>query len=207
MTGTDDSTGAIEAECTTPPWLDLDEREAIQWRDTRRTMAIVPTALGALPFVLAGLFAAVALPSTDLGLVAPVGGLLVAVGALALVGWQLLAIRSTEYVLTNERLYRRQGVLSLAVTTVDYETIQNVTYTQTVTGRLFDHGSLAFDTAGGSGTELTFDDIDDPRPVEGLVNERLADARGEADDLPGTTEQWMSVLDEVRSIRRSLDGR
>jgi len=199
-------TGA--ADGPTPTWLDLGDDETIQWQDTRRTMAIAPTALGAALFVVAGLVAAIVLSSSELGLLVPVGGLLVAVGALALVGWQLLAIRNTEYVLTNERLYRKDGVLSLAVTTVDYETVQNVTYTQTITGRAFDHGTLAFDTAGGSGTELAFDDIDDPRPVENLVNERLARVRGESvDDLPGTTEQWEAVLEEVNAIRRAVDSR
>lgn len=196
--------GAADAE--TPAWLALEARETIQWRDTRRSMAVLPTAAGAGLFALVGLVAAVALPPTELGLLVPAGGLVVAAGALALVGWQLLDIRNTEYVLTNERLYRKRGVLSLSVVTVDYETVQNVTYAQSVTGRLFDHGTLAFDTAGGGGTELTFDDIDDPRPVERLVNERLAEVRGEdTDDLPGTTEQWEAVLAEVGAIRRALD--
>jgi len=205
---TEDSPTATDSDTHPPVWLALAPGETIQWRGTRRSMAVVPTAVGAVPFVLAGLFAILALPPTDLGVVVPLAGLLVVAGALALVGWQFLALRNTEYVLTDERLYAKRGVLSLSVAAVDYETVQNVTYSRTITGTLFDHGTLSFDTAGGSATELTFADIDDPRPVERLVNERLSRVGGQTSEgIPGTTAQWETVLDEVRAIRRSLDGR
>ena len=187
-----------------PPWLALGPSESILWRDTRRTMAIVPTVAGTVPFVVGGVALALLGLSSDGGVMVSGAGVGVAVLALGVLALQFLAIRNTEYVATDERLYRKQGILSRRVTTVDYETVQNVTYSQTITGRFFDHGSLAFDTAGGSGTELTFDDVDDPRPVESLVNERLSRARGETREVPGSVEQWEAVLGEVRAIGDTL---
>jgi uncharacterized membrane protein YdbT with pleckstrin-like domain len=203
---TDDQAVDGDPDRSAPPWLALGPSETILWRDTRRTRAILPTVGGAVPFLLAGLALVVFASSSDEGpVLVGLGAVLVAL-TLGVVVLQYRSIRNTEYVATDERLYRKQGILSLRVTTVDYETVQNVTYSQTVTGRFFDHGSLAFDTAGGSGTELTFDDIDDPRPVESLVNERLSQARGESrDTVPGSVEQWEAVLREVRSIGDTLE--
>mgnify|MGYP000005858250 CR=1 FL=1 len=191
-----------------PTWLELAPAESVLWRGTRRVWVLLPTALGVFPFVLAGIGVTILLPATDLSPVIDVVGLLISLGALGILAWRYLAVRNTVYVATDEHLYRKQGVLSRSVTTVDYETVQNVTYSQSITGRLFDHGSLSFDTAGGSGTELSFQDIDDPRPVESLVNERMARARGQSDEetVPGTTQQWEAVLEEVRGIRQSLDA-
>jgi len=191
-----------------PTWLELAPGESVLWRGTRRVWVLLPTALGVLPFVLAGIGVTILLPATELSPVIDVVGLLISLGALGILAWRYLAVRNTVYVATDEHLYRKQGVLSRSVTTVDYETVQNVTYSQSITGRLFDHGSLSFDTAGGSGTELSFQDIDDPRPVESLVNERMARARGQSDEetVPGTTQQWEAVLEEVRGIRQSLDA-
>lgn len=189
-----------------PPWLALGPAESILWRDTRRTRAILPTAGGAVPFLLAGLALVIFGSSSDGGLVLVGLGVLLAGFTLGVIVLQYYSIRNTEYVATDERLYRKRGILSLRVTTVDYETVQNVTYSQTITGRFFDHGSLAFDTAGGSGTELTFDDIDDPRLVESLVNDQLSRARGEPrNTVPGSVERWDAVLREVRATGDTLE--
>jgi len=203
---TTEHAGADDAAPTAPSWLALGPSETVLWRDTRRTRAILPTVFGALPFGLAGVALVVLATSNDGGVVLVGMGVGIVALTLSVLGLQYLSIRNTVYVATDERLSRKDGVLSRRVTTVDFETVQNVTYSQTITGRLFDHGSLAFDTAGGSGTELTFDDIDDPRPVESLVNEQLSRVRGESRDaVPGTVEQWEAVLREVRAIEDSFE--
>lgn len=199
------SAESTATDSSTPSWLDLADGESVRWQGTRRIWVILPTAVVG-GFLTLGVVTVMALLPIDSLFAIGVGVPLLALFALGLL-WQSLSVRNTEYVATDRHLYRKQGVLSRSVTTVDYGTVQNVTYSQTITGRLFDHGTLAFDTAGGSGTELSFDDIDDPRPVESLVNEQMAHARGEADDetLPGTVDQWEAVLDEVRAIRQSVE--
>lgn len=197
-----------ETDHATPPWLALGPSETILWRDTRRTLAILPTVAGAVPFVVGGVALALLARSNDGGVVLFGGGIGLATLALGVLALQYLSIRNTEYVATDEHLYRKQGILSRRVATVHYETVQNVSYSQTITGRFFDHGSLAFDTAGGSGTELTFDDVDDPRPVESLVNDHLSRARDEESAaVPGSVEQWEAVLGEVRAIGDTLARR
>lgn len=194
-----------------PEWLPLNGEEDLLWRDQRRVWTILPAVIAGSAMILTGLFAlADVVPA--LGPAGPVFdavAVLLVFAGLFLAGWRYLDVTNTEYAVTDDGVYRKRGILSRRVTAVDYETIQNVSYSQNITGVLFDHGSLGFDTAGGMGTELSFRDVDDPTAVQKLVSERLTN-RGQcedADELPGTIEQWEAVLEEVREIRRALEPR
>ncbi|RXK50053.1 PH domain-containing protein [Halorientalis pallida] len=212
---TDDDPGA---DGPPPSWLPLAGDERVQWRGGPRIRTIIPAVVIGLAFVLAGL-GALWYTATEAGsaVLAALGVLAIPSGVL-IPSWSLLRIRHTEYVVTDRHLYRKSGVLGRRVTTVGYETVQNVSYSQGITGTLFDHGTVSFDTAGGSGTELSFSNVDDPSAVQQLVEKRRARYGGgdgfgggtgpsEGDSLPGTTEQWAAVREEVGALRRAIEGR
>jgi len=209
-------TGSNDTDVS-PSWLALGNGEAIRWRGTRRVQAVIPAAVVAAVVFAVGVAGLLGIgPIPESFLPSLLGGLGVLVAVL-IVLLQYLAVTNTEYVVTTLGMYRKRGIISLRVTAVDYETVQNTSYSQSITGLLFDHGSLSFDTAGNSGSaheegsqrpEITFRDIDDPTTVQQLISDQLARARGDdGDDLPGTTEQWLAILDEVRVIRRALETR
>ncbi|MFC6835103.1 PH domain-containing protein [Halomarina ordinaria] len=201
---------ASESPTATPDWLALDERETVLWRGGPRIQTVLPgVAVGVVLLALgvAALLGVGPVPShpavTLLALCVLVGGLSIPLAA-------YLVVRNTDYVVTDRGLYRKRGVLSRSVLSVGYETVQNATYAQGVTGTLFGYGTLTFDTAGSTGEELSFRDVDDPSTVQSLVSRRIGRV-GEGDvpdgGLPGTTAEWRAVREEVRALRRALEAR
>ena len=194
-----------------PAWLTLDTDETIIWRGSPRIQTVLPAVAVGLVLVSLGLVAlAGLLPVPDstrlvvtvLGVVSILVGVGVAAGS-------YIQVTHTDYVVTDRSLYRKRGVLSRTVTAVGYETVQNANYSQGITGTFFGYGTLSFDTAGGTGTELSFRDVDDPATVQRLVSDQLASVRhrpGER-ELPGSVEQWEAVLDEVTALRQALESR
>ncbi|WP_424016733.1 PH domain-containing protein [Halorientalis pallida] len=210
--------GAPGAEGPPPAWLPLTGEETVEWQGGPRIQTIIPSLVVGLAFVLIGA-GLLWYTATEAGSVvlAALGVLTVLSGVLTPI-WSLLRIRNTEYVVTDRHLYRKSGVLGRRVTTVGHETVQNVSYAQGITGTLFDHGTVAFDTAGGSGTELAFSNVDDPSAVQQLVEQRRARYGGGdgfgggigasgGGSLPGTTEQWVAVREEVVALRRAVERR
>jgi uncharacterized membrane protein YdbT with pleckstrin-like domain len=182
-------------------WLTLEEDEEVLWAASPRVQSVIPA-------VFVGLFVAV----VPIGLQLTAGDAFpVPVWPFALLGVvpPVLAyvwVRNVEFVVTSRRCYRKQGVLSRDVLAVGFESVQNSSYEQGLFGRVFGHGTVSVDTAGGLGTELAFWNVLDPRSVQNLVldqREAFDDADGE---LPGTVEQWQAVLAEVRRLRRAAEG-
>jgi uncharacterized membrane protein YdbT with pleckstrin-like domain len=114
--------------------------------------------------------------------------------------------RTTEYLLTDAALYHRTGVLSISVTELRLNKVQNTNYTQGVLGTVFDHGTVTIDTAGSQGAELTLRALDGPQAVHQQIAERVGVATGERDAIPGTVDQWRAVRSEVRRLRAALGG-
>ncbi|MFC4407072.1 PH domain-containing protein [Haloarchaeobius iranensis] len=182
-------------------WLTLEDGEEVLWAASPRVQSVIPA-------VFVGLVVAV----VPVGLQLTAGDAFpVPVWPLALLGVvpPVLAyvwIRNVEFVVTSRRCYRKQGVLSRDVLAVGFESVQNSSYEQGFFGRLFGHGTVSVDTAGGLGTELAFWNVEDPRSVQNLVLDQRAAFDDGDDELPGTVEQWQAVLAEVRRLRRAAEG-
>ncbi|WP_276271363.1 PH domain-containing protein [Haloarcula litorea] len=184
--------------------------ERVVWAGQPRRRVVLQGLAAGLPLgLIVGLVAALVATGSPLPTAAVVaaGGLLTLVAvALPVVGVWLWR-RTTGYVLTERALYHRTGLLRVTVTELPLRHVQNTSFSQGVLGTLFDHGTVAVDTAGSAGAELRLRALDDPAAVHRRIAERAASVRGDRDDdLPGTPEQWRAVLDEVRGLRRSLAG-
>lgn len=210
-----DAAGGPDGDAGAPPsWLSLEPGETLRWQGGPRVQTVVPSVVVGLALVGGGLAALAGLLPRPLSgpgaAVAALAGLAIPVGS-------YLRVSNTDYVVTDRGLYRKRGVLSRSVLAVDYETVQNASYSRGVTGALFGYGTLSFDTAGGAGTELSFRNLDDPTAVQALVEDRLARVRrggrggqpgpgGSGSGVPGSTEQWEAVLEEVRALRRAVES-
>lgn len=191
MTASDE--GADVAGSASPSWLTLGSDEAIRWQGGPRIQTV-------LVGVAAGLGLAVAA-----GL-AGMGWAVVVLAAVAPAVPAYLWVRHTDYVVTDEALYRKSGVVGRSVTTVGLDTVQNVGYAQSATGALFGYGTVEFQTAGSGETELVFRYVDDPETITHVVENvrgRCGRANGE---IRGSTEQWRAVRDELRAIRVALES-
>lgn len=187
-------------------WAPVSADETVLWQgQPRRRVVLQGVVVGVVAAVLV---VAGAIAVAGSGAVSPT--LAVAVGVpLALLALVVPAAIvwlwrwSTRYLLTDAALYHRTGVLSLTVTELRLSKIQNTTYSQSVLGTVFDHGTVTIDTAGSEGAELTLRALDGPQSVHQRIAEQTAGhADGARGDIPGTIQQWQAVRKEARRIRR-----
>jgi uncharacterized membrane protein YdbT with pleckstrin-like domain len=190
-----------------PDWAPADADETVLWEGQPRPGTIIPAAgFGVIAGIFVGGTAAVisrlfVTSSLLLATVSVLSGGLVA-GVLIWVAW--LWRQSNRYLLTDTTLYHRSGVFQLTVVELPVAKIQNTSYTQSVLGTIFDHGTVTIDTAGSSGAELTLRGLNGPQAVQQQIA-RATPASIDNDELPGTVQQWSAVHAEVRQLREALE--
>ena len=92
----------------------------------------------------------------------------VVVASFRLVFYPFIAWWFTSYVLTNERLIRRSGVLSRAGLEIPLENINDLRFTQSVFERVLRSGDVVVESAGEKG-QSTFADIPEPEDFHSLI--------------------------------------
>lgn len=106
-------------------------------------------------------------------------GIVVAI-AVALVALVVLAgfvhRVATSYVVTNQRLYIRRGILSKRIQQTRIDRVQNVNTDQTFLQRVLFVGTVDFDTAGTDDSEFRFAGIANPGRVVEAVDRAQRDA-------------------------------
>jgi len=179
----------------------LDTSEEVLWSGSPRLSAAIPAFVRGLALVLVGgaLLAGVGGTPPELGLL---GAGLVLLG-LAVPAYGVFDLQRTTYAVSDRALYARSGVLSRRVRRMGLDRVQNSAWSQSVAGGIFGYGTVTIESAGGEAA-VQFVRIEEPREVRALVDRRVALA---ADPIPGTIEQWETVLAEVRALRRAVDAR
>ncbi|QLD85096.1 PH domain-containing protein [Natronomonas halophila] len=175
----------------TDAWLTPEPGETVEWEASPRLMRALPAFLISLALVVGAVGGAVVVDRLAVAglFVAPLPG-----------AYAYLRVVNTRFVLTNRALYRKTGILGVDVRTVELDRVQNSKSSQGILGTAFGYGSVTVDVAGGS--DLRYFDIYDPDEVRADI-ERLA---GGSNEIPGTIEQWREVREELRAIRRLIDG-
>jgi len=163
-------------------WLTLDENEEVLWSGEPRMASIAPAIIMGIIFLPVFGF-----------------GLLIMIGA-------YLNIKNTDFVVTNEGLYKKTGVLSRSVQKIGFEKVQNISFSQGVLANYFGYGNVEISTAGGSGVEMKFNGIDDPKSVQERVAKEMKKqtGRGEGDDEGEGEDTMELVLEEMRKTRKVL---
>lgn len=193
-------TAAEAASADVDPAIPLEADESVVWTAHPRVTRVLPAVVSGVALVLAGVVGWV-VAETALAL------LLVPLGISGAV-WRYLANRNTQYVVSEDALYVKSGVLSRTVTQAALETVQNSAYSQSVTGSLFGYGSVEFELAGGG--SLVFRAVPDPREVRALVdratkNDGIAGEAAVSEGVPGDVEQWRAIREEVRALRETVE--
>jgi uncharacterized membrane protein YdbT with pleckstrin-like domain len=130
-----------------------------------------PSWRAALGFHVGGFVAAVAAGVLAGVLAGATVGVVVVVAALALVlAISFLQRAATHYVVTNQRLRIRRGILSRHVQQTQIERVQNVNTAQSLLDRVLRVGTVDFDTAGTDDSDFTFRGISDPAAVVAAVD-------------------------------------
>ncbi|WP_435363458.1 PH domain-containing protein [Haloarchaeobius sp. DYHT-AS-18] len=162
-------------------WLTLDEDEEIVWSGIPDAKSIYPALIIGLPLCLVLI------------------GIPIVVGA-------YLQRENTEYVVTTDGLYKKTGILSRDVQKIDFDKVQNISFSESFLGKQFGFGNVDISTAGGSGVEMQFMAVSDPKQVQELINKRIKQARGTQKDSDEDKEQVLDeILVELRAIRESFE--
>jgi uncharacterized membrane protein YdbT with pleckstrin-like domain len=184
------SEASLDADdATRPEWISLDPDEEIVWTG----QPAFETLYGTI--------------ATGLVLTVVLIGLLILLG----VPFAYFRIQNTQYVVTTQSLYVKQGIFSTNIETVDLDRIQNTEFNRTFWGKQFDYGSIAISTAGSSGAEISFDGIPDAPAVRDRITELKRRRTGgtgeesEAGDAPASADQLAELIEEVRATREAFE--
>ena len=126
-----------------------------------------------------------------------------------------LGIKHTDYVVTNRSLYVKQGILSTNIESVDLDRIQNTEFTQSFWGKQLGFGTIEISTAGSSGADISFDDVEDARDVREEISRVQRTAGGASRDGTGggrdddgraaDADQLEELVAELRATREALE--
>lgn len=174
-------------------WLSLGENEEVLWHDTPTLITEVST------FVWAGIL-------TVTVILAPIG-LLMGVSS-------YLAVQNREYVMTTQKFYQKSGILSTSTEESAVGNMQNMSYSQSVFGSMFDFGTIEIADASDS---VTFRNVNNPETVKQELTE-LANAHRESPGGPqlasatepqhvpaGDPEAIQELTETVKAVNEELE--
>jgi len=104
------------------------------------------------------------------GLSGSLVGAIVGIGVVALVLAGFIKRIATVYTITNQRLRISRGFVARKVQEARLERVQNVNYGQGLIDRVFNVGTVDFDTAGTDDAEFRFAWVADPEQVVRAVH-------------------------------------
>jgi uncharacterized membrane protein YdbT with pleckstrin-like domain len=115
--------------------------------------------------------------------------------------WEYLAWHRREYILTDRRVVKQEGIFSVSSFDAPLDKINNVFHQQTLIGRLLKYGEVGLETASEQGTTV-FDFLSRPLDFKNCIVRQRELYRG-----PGTTanvnpqRSIPELIDELASLR------
>jgi len=161
-------------------WLTLDDNEEVLWSGEPRMVSIAPAIIIGIPLI----------PLLGFGLIIMAGA--------------YLSVKNTDFVVTNEGLYKKTGVLSRSVQKIGFEKVQNISFSQGILGNYFGYGNVEISTAGGSGVEMRFNGIDDPKSVQERVAGEMKKHTGKEKKETEGKDTTELLLEEMRETKKIL---
>lgn len=110
-------------------------------------------------------------------------------------GLRILRWKFTEFVLTNERIIQRIGVIAKTAKEIPLERVNDVTVNQSVLDRMLGAGTITLESAGEFG-QTTFSEIGHPIEVQKRIYEAAEARKGLGRGMAG----GVSVADELAKL-------
>ena len=127
--------------------------------------------------------------------------LLILLAPLAYLFGKVVARNAKEYVVTDHRVVKQEGVFSKSSFDASLDKINNVFHEQSMLGRVFKFGTVGLETASEQGTTV-FDFIPDPvRFKNNVVRQRETYRRSYASQNTNAPQDVPRILDELASLR------
>jgi uncharacterized membrane protein YdbT with pleckstrin-like domain len=120
---------------------------------------------------------------------------------LAFLLWKFLERNRKEYIVTDRRVVKQQGVFSVRSYDAPLDKINNVFHEQTILGRMFNYGNVGLETASEQGTTV-FHFIPDPVGFKNSVVRQREQYKGPAAAAYAAPVQDIRrVLEDLASLR------
>lgn len=148
--------------------------------------------------IVALILGAVALVVDAHGVLQILAGLLI-IGALVWWGVRYMDWRTTNFVVTSDRLIYRHGVLSKQGIEIPLERVNNVLFSQRLFERMLGAGDLVIESAGESGRQA-FSDVRKPSAVQNEIYRQIESNENRKFDRIGTGVGTGSVADELTKL-------
>lgn len=148
--------------------------------------------------IVALILGAVALAVDAHGVLQILAGLLI-IGALVWWGVRYMDWRTTNFVVTSDRLIYRHGVLSKQGIEIPLERVNNVLFSQRLFERMLGAGDLVIESAGESGRQA-FSDVRKPSAVQNEIYRQIESNENRKFDRIGTGGGTASVADELAKL-------
>jgi uncharacterized membrane protein YdbT with pleckstrin-like domain len=130
-----------------------------------------PSWRGVLSFYIKGALIALVIGAILWFAASNATGILVFVVVMAIVVLVGFVIRmGTHYVITNQRLRIRRGILAKRVQQTSIDRVQNVNTEQSFVDRILRVGHVDFDTAGTDDSDFTFRGVSEPAEIVTAVD-------------------------------------
>ena len=173
------SPSLVLASIETADWLDLSEGEQIQWTGRPSAYTISLSIVTGLMLAVLGIVLTWwLLPRADasalprwLGYL-PLALTAVGLGRAAVTYLHWIRLR---YVITDEQVYVKYGLISRDVTQIRLDRVQNTSYEQSILERVLNFGDVRLYTAGTDTEDITLSNVPDPGVVKRIVTSRLSD--------------------------------
>ncbi|MBI2077138.1 MAG: PH domain-containing protein [Euryarchaeota archaeon] len=89
--------------------------------------------------------------------------------AAILVGLNVMRLRRTQYILTDQGVYTRTGLIGQTVIQTTFEKITDISVKQDVIGRIFGYSSLLVNTAGSNTAPVQMEGVRDAFALKQLI--------------------------------------
>jgi uncharacterized membrane protein YdbT with pleckstrin-like domain len=117
--------------------------------------------------------------------------------------WRLVTWRSTHFVITNDRLIYRSGVLAKRGIQIPLERVNNVNFKQGILERILGAGDLLVESAGEDGQQH-FTDVRHPDQLQNVIHEQINENEQRTYPAPAAAPV-LGALDNASQLEK-LEG-
>jgi uncharacterized membrane protein YdbT with pleckstrin-like domain len=115
--------------------------------------------------------------------------------------WRVLLRQRREYIITDRRVVKLDGVFAVTSFDASLDKVNNVFHKQSVWGRVFKYGDVGLETASEQGTTI-FQCIPDPVGFKNhIVRQREAYKTGGRQPAPETPQDIPKMLENLALLR------
>ena len=120
---------------------------------------------------------------------------------LTFLSWEMLVRSRREYIVTNRRVVKQEGVFSITSFDAPLDKINNVFHMQTLLGRVLRYGNVGLETASEEGTTM-FYKVPDPVGFKNcIVHEREKYTSSGVRDTMATSADIPRLIEDLASLR------